>query len=104
MFTFLSRYSRSKISNIDDDSSQRPSNEVKNRVENHQTSPKPPQSAVHMGNDNEGYSSAVKADACSRASPYNRQGCPSSSVADVLISNINHFNATNAPQVKKNTM
>ena len=92
------------MSNIDDDSSQRPSNVVKDRVENHQTSPKPPQIAVHMGNDNEGYGSAGKADACSRASPYNRQGYPSSSVADVLSSNINHFNTTNAPQAKQNTM
>ena len=83
MFTFLSRYPRSKMSEIDEDSLQIASNEVKNRVENHQASQKRPQSAVHMGKDNEGYGSAGKAEACSRASPYQKQGCPSSSVADV---------------------
>ena len=91
------------MSDIADDSSQRRSNEVKNKVENQQASQKPPHSAVIMGKDNEGYGSAGKAEACSRASPYHRQGFPSSSVADGVSSNINNFNSITAPQATQNT-
>ena len=102
MFNFVSRFPRSKMREIDDQNSQKPRNEVKNRVENQLDSHQPLQSAI--GKSKEGYGSAGKAEACTRASPYQRQECPISSVADVLSSDFDHFNARNAPQAKQHSM